>query len=415
MNLSKLRRIRETLLTGMLNISSQLAEYIKEHASDDPDRIRLSGKEVHGYSAGFVADQIEARQRHRRRFPNLCSDPLTIFPPNANLEQSSSEATAYEKANFLLKITGSVKLIIDLSTGFGVDALALAKTTQKLVLVEPDPALRAIARSNTDRIVSNETVWSEQSAEEFLQSFSGKADWIFVDPSRRKGGEKVYRLEETSPNPVMLMSRMLECAHHVLVKTSPMLDLSVALQHWSCVKNILILSVSNECREVLFHLSGTERSIPRLHCLNLTPVGTESFLFFREEEEQAAVDYSDPLLYLFEPNASVMKAGAFKLIAKRFGIRKLAGHTHLYTSDQRIKDFPGRTFKVIRDLVKTDSGIQANVLSRNHPLSPEQIRKKFKVFDGGDDFIIACSGVSKKFLLLTHRESQGTAVSHHTM
>ena len=413
--LLKLRRIRETLLTGMLNISPQLAEYIKEHAADDPDRIRLAGKEVHGYSAGFVANQIEARQRHQRRFPNLCSDPLTIFPPNANLEQSSSEATAREKVDFLLKITGSVQLIIDLSTGFGVDALALSTATQKLMLVEPDAELRAITQSNTKRLLSVETIWAEQSAEEFLNLFSSKADWIYVDPSRRKGGAKVYRLEETSPNPVMLMSRMLQCAHHVLVKASPMLDLSVALQHWSSVKNILILSVSNECREVLFHLSGEEQSIPLIHCLNLMPAGRESFLFYREEEEQATVDYSDPLSYLFEPNASIMKAGAFKLVAQRFGLHKLANHTHLYTSDVPVIGFPGRTFEVIRPLEKNDLGIQANILSRNHPLSPDEIRKKFKVTDGGDQFIIACSGVNKKFLLLTHRLNHATPVSHQTM
>lgn len=386
-----------------MNISAQLAQYILNHSADDPDRIRLSGKDIHGYSAGFVADQIEARQRYKRRFPMLCADPLIIFPPKINLEQSSSETTAALKAEFMAGQTGIVKRLIDLSTGFGVDALAMGRIADQLILVEPDEKLRTIAAANFDRLIPNKIIWSNLAAEEFIAGYNDQADWIYIDPSRRKSGSKVYTLEDSSPNPTPLTADMLRIAEHVLIKTSPMLDISAVKKYWNCIQNILIVSVSNECREVLYHLTRNPESDPKITCINQKSDGYEEFIYRQSSEQTAQVSFADPLKFIFEPNASVLKAGAFKEIAARFGLYKLAEHTHLYTSEVAIGNFPGRTFEIIRPIEKKDRRIKANIISRNHPMTTEQIAKKFSVVDGGDDFIIACSGQAEKFILLTHR------------
>ena len=403
MSQSKIRRIRETLPDPTMNISTQLAEYILQHAGDDPDRIRLTGKEIHGYPCGFVADQIEARQRYRRRFPQLCGDPLVIFPPKHNLEQSSSEATAAVKAEFISSQTSRVSTIIDLSAGFGVDALALSRISEKMILVEPDDALRAVAEANLNRLIPEKANWSALNAEDFVSTYGENADWIYMDPSRRKSGNKIYLLEDSAPNPVALMNDLLRIAGNVLIKTSPMLDLTAASKQWKSIKNILIVSVSNECREVLYHITRETESDPLISCINLKSEKRENFIFRRTEEESTEISFADPLKFIFEPNASILKSGAFKLIAKRFGLFKLAPHTHLYTSDKAVKDFPGRIFEIIRPIEKSDRGLKANIISRNHPMSTEEISKKFQVSDGGDDFIIACSGQREKFLLLTRR------------
>lgn len=403
MSRHKLRRIPENPLTDMLNITPQLAEYISEHAADNPDRIHLAGKMIHGYPAGFVADQIEARQRYRKRFPQLCADPFTIFPPKLNLEQSSSEATAAFKTEFMKEVTGPVNRIIDLSAGFGVDALAMSGMTKQIILTEPDETIRNITEANFRRLIPGKFSFSEHSAEEFVQSFRERSDWIYLDPSRRKSGTKIFKLEDCSPDPVALTDEMLRIADHVLIKTSPMLDIAEALRQWSCVKEVLIISVSNECREVLYHLTTGQEKNPKIICINLKPDFRETLSFSYNEELSSEPAYSDPLKYIFEPNASVLKAGAFKLIASRFGVFKLAASTHLFTSDKPADNFPGKTFEVIRPLEKTDYGIKANIISRNHPMTTAQIAVKYKIKDGGDDFIIGCSGQQKKFILLTRK------------
>lgn len=386
-----------------MNISAPLADYILNHGGDDPDRIRLAGKEIHGYSAGFVADQIEARQRYKRRFPALCTDPKIIFPPKMNLEQSSSEATAMLKAEFMAGQTGNVNRVIDLTTGFGVDALAMSRIADELILVEPDEKLRLIAAANFNRLIPGKTVWSDLPAEEFLARYNDHANWIYADPSRRQSGNKVYQLEDSSPDPVALTEDMLRIAENVLIKTSPMLDISVVRKHWNSIQNILIVSVSNECREILYHLTGKPNPDPQITCINLKSEEKEEFVFHQTADHSAKVSYANPMKFIFEPNASVLKAGAFKLTAERFGLYKLAAHTHLYTSDIAILNFPGRIFEVIRPIQKSDSEIKANIISRNHPMTSNQIAKKFKVVDGGDDFIIAFSGQAEKFILLTRR------------
>ena len=405
MKRSKLIRIRETLLAEMLNISPQIAEYISEHAADDPDRIRLSGKEIHGYPASFIADQIDARQRYRRRFPRLCTDLLTIFPGRLHLEQSSSEVTAALKADWMNQQTGNVKRIIDLTAGFGVDAFAMSKMTEKIILVEPDDNLRAITESNFNRMIPGKAEFSPLHAEEFLSTFTEKSDWIYLDPSRRKSGSKVYRLEDSAPNPIVLINELLRIADHILIKTSPMLDITTVMRQWNQIKNIIIISVANECREVLYHFTAEKVSDPELTCINVKNESKEICSFRRSEEGSIDVRFADPMKFIYEPNTSVLKAGAFKWIAQKFNLCKLAPHTHLYTAENLVPEFPGRIFQVIRSIEKTDQGIKANIISRNHPMTTDDISFKFKVKDGGDDFIIACSGVNRKFLLFTRRIS----------
>jgi hypothetical protein len=183
-----------------------------------------------------------------------------------------------------------------------------------------------------------------------------------------------------------------------------MLDISSVLQRWNNVISVIIIAVQNECREVLYHLSRKEHPSPRIICLNVAASGAvRRFEFFRKEEETSLPNYEKPLAYLYEPNAAILKAGAFRILSQAYLVSKIAVSTHLYTSAELIENFPGRAFKIIGKLEKGDRNVQANIISRNFPMSADEIRKKYSIRDGGDKFVIAFSTQNEKHILLTSR------------
>jgi hypothetical protein len=218
-------------------------------------------------------------------------------------------------------------------------------------------------------------------------------------------GQKVFKLSDCVPDVVSLLPDLFKKANNILIKTSPLLDLKEGIKQLLHTKKVYVVSVDNECKEVLFLLSAAFYGEPKIICVNL-PDLTKTLNFNFKEEDNTTVTFDDPQHFIYEPNASILKAGAFKTIAARMGLKKIATHTHLYTGDW-IDNFPGRVFKNVDALdnprTQVPSG-KANIISRNHPLSPDQIKKKFKLKDGGDQYLLAFSGMKKKFILLADRK-----------
>lgn len=388
----------------MKELTERAIEFIRQHAMDDPDRIRLNGKSVDNFSAGFLADQIEARRGQQDRLPSFFAEPKIIFPPSLNLEQSSSEITASLKAEYISSTGSPCNRLIDLTLGTGVDTLAFTRIFKKIYCVEPDAILLNITRHNLLILSATDLEFFNQTAEKFLQNQSITADWIFIDPSRRDLNKRVVRLQDSIPNVLELKNSLLSIAGEVLIKTSPMLDISSVLKKWDSVVSIIIISVKNDCREVLYHLSHLQVTEPKIICLNVTtPGNVQRFEFLKNEEAANAARYSKPLQYIYEPNAAILKAGAFRLICNRFPVFKLAVSTHLYTSENLVPNFPGRVFRIISRLDKKEKNFKANVISRNHPLSAPQIREKYAIRDGGNDYVIAFSSIEGKHTLITKK------------
>ncbi|HTE34210.1 MAG TPA: hypothetical protein VK666_27715, partial [Chryseolinea sp.] len=247
-------------------------------------------------------------------------------------------------------------------------------------------------------------------AEKFLADANETFSMIYIDPSRRDNSKrKVFTFTDCSPDVTALSSKIWERTSYLFIKASPLLDIQKALGEVGYVKEIHVVSINNECKELLFLCEKGFIGEPVITTINLA-VENNTFIFKLSEESAAVAVFSDPLSYLYEPNASVLKSGAFKLIGKRFGLHKLSTNTHFYTSHEMVEDFPGKAFRIIAQ-VKPDAKTltqyfpqkKANVSVRNYPMSVDELKKTTGLLDGGDRFLLGFSGAKKKFLVVAER------------
>ena len=360
------------------NLALQRNKY--KHLSDDEWR--------------WFLQQVGGRERTTDKLPTFAAIEDWWYPVRLSCEQCSSEQTAKYKASLV-----SGEKMADLTGGYGVDTFFLSEKFTQTDYVEQDAELCRIAEHN---FRNNSGIKTHNSTAEVFMETAGQYDLLFADPYRRDShGGKVFRLEDCTPNIVALLPTLL--AHltskgRILLKLSPMLDITQATNALSLTTwDIYVVAVKNEVKEVLL-LSGGNGHITAIDLA----APEQAFVFTREEERDCLLSNGDALLhgaYLYEPNAAILKAGAYKLVAQRFDLQKLDVNTHLYTSSSLVADFPGRIWRITE---QTDVK-QANVLTRNYPLTPEQLKKKLRIKDGGDAFIIGCRVQGKPTLFHCER------------
>lgn len=390
-------------------LSEKVQQFIHQHANDDERELVLKYKEVDGVPLARIAEQIAGRRKAKDKLPTFYSTSGILYPPGINLEQSSSEHTATFKARIIEEESIGKETAVDLTGGFGVDVYFLSRIFRKVEYIEPDESLLQIVQHNHKTLGGYNISHHHTKAENFLES-SWKADLVFIDPSRRNKGQKVFRLSDCEPDVTALYKSIFDKTEHLLIKTSPLLDIQQALRELPTVYKVYVVSVANECKELLFLCKRMVHGEPEIVTVNILSAHTERFSFTKAQEQQAVVTYSSPLVYLYEPNASLLKAGAFKIIASSHGLSKIDVSTHLYTSAEYKPDFPGRIFQV-EALVKNDPKViqtyfpegKANVMTRSYPLSAEDLKKKVKLKDGGDKFLIGFSGPKEKYLAVARR------------
>ncbi len=359
----------------------------------------------------WFLQQIEGRERTADKLPTFASIPDWWYPVRLSCEQCSSELTARYKASLLSPLAlgeGKEERFLDLTGGYGVDTYFLSEQFIHTDYVEQNEELCRIAahnfalsqKSKVERQKLSIAIHNTTAEDFLLSSPCGEAGWglIFLDPARRDShGSKVFRIEDCTPNVVELLPTLLAHSKRLLIKLSPMLDLTQAVTCLSQVNwDIHIVAIKNEVKEVLLLSGGTGQIIT----IDLAQKD-QAFVFTREEEQHCGLDIRDGKLanYLYEPNAAILKAGAYKLVAQRFGLHKLDVNTHLYTSRQFIENFPGRVWRI----TEKQNLKQANVLTRNYPLTPEQLKKKLHLRDGGTAFVIGCRVAGKPTLLYAER------------
>ncbi|MFN7258574.1 MAG: THUMP-like domain-containing protein, partial [Cyclobacteriaceae bacterium] len=297
-----------------------------------------------------------------------------------------------------------------LTGGFGVDTFFLGKLFSEAIHIEPNETLSAIAAHN-HRLLGASILHVRQTAEEYLKANTKRADLFFIDPSRRSESKKVFKLADCQPNIAALQDALFNFSNFILTKASPLLDIQQALRELKHVAKVAVVSVENECKELLILQKLDFEGEPIIDTVNLSNEGTvvERFLFKVPEEKVATVVFSPPLDYLYEPNASILKSGAFKVAAEKFGLSKLQANTHLYTSPNLFTDFPGRVFKIealnptlqmVKELLPEG---KANVATRNYPLSAQELKKKLKLKDGGGKFVIGFSEEKRKSVVIATR------------
>ena len=378
----------------------------------------------------WFLQQIEGRERTADKLPTFASIPDWWYPVRLSCEQCSSELTARYKASLLSPLAlgeGKEERFLDLTGGYGVDTYFLSEQFSHTDYVEQNEELCRIAahnfalsqKSKVERQKLSIAIHNTTAEDFLLSSPCGEAGWglIFLDPARRDShGSKVFRLEDCTPNVVELLPTLLAHSKRLLIKLSPMLDLTQAVTSLSQVNwDIHIVAIKNEVKEVLLISRNTD--IPE--CRNTEPTITaidlshpeQAFTFTREEEQAAQPQMVNGTwsngTWIYEPNAAILKAGAYKLVGERFGLQKLDPNTHLYISDRLVEHFPGRVWRIkeapFQLSPKGARDQQANVLCRNYPLTPEQLKKKLHLRDGGTAYVIGCRVAGKPVVLLAER------------
>ena len=386
-------------------LQPSVQEYLLQNENEDESILLLKKQTIHGVKASLIAQQIIGRKKAKLKIPIYYDTKTILYPPPLHIEQCSSQATATFKASQF-----SGEKIADLSGGFGVDSALFSSSFQQVSYIEPDQQLFDLAKHNHEALTLFNIKHYNDTAEGFLEKSEALFDLIYIDPSRRDAAnKKVFKFSACNPNIVSLIPHLLKITKRVLIKASPLHDIQQGINELQHATEVMVLSVDNECKELLFVLESDSVFDCQIRAVDLDRGGTvkSSFIFQKGEELKAEVNFATPKSYLYEPSASVLKAGPFKLISSRFKIDKLAPNTHLYTSDNLISDFPGKSFQVHAQVKANAKSIGAllgdnkpNITTRNYPLTPEELKKKLKLKDGGDKFIIGCAGQQQKFLLL---------------
>ena len=367
-------------------------DFIMEHRGDDPRVLALQAKRYPAVDIRQAVAQIEGWQAAKEKLPSWAAVDGIIYPPKISMEQCSSEATALYKASL-----ASGASLADLTGGFGVDCSYMARGFKSVTYIERNGLLCSIAKENFALLGLNHISVVNGDSEETLSSLPHQ-DWIFIDPARRShDGRKVFLLSDCEPDVVALEESLLRQSDNVMVKCSPMLDITAAARQLNSVQAIHVVAVGNECKELLFILGkGCGNGVP-VHCANIQKEGVCKFSYTLKEEQDATVKLcSSVAAYLYEPNSALQKAGASGVLSKRFNIEKLHPNSQLYTSGKPIAGFPGRVFAVEMvsgfskaDIKKLQELKKANITVRNFPDTVQQLRKRLKLADGGDTYIFA--------------------------
>lgn len=410
-------------------------DFIRQHQDDDVRQLAFLGSKYPEVDMPFALDQIRGRKMARVKLPRWASLEGIIYPPHISMEQCSSESTALYKAELaarLLSLPVSSSFseeigFVDLTGGFGVDfSYIAARLGVKSMYVERQAHLCEAAKENFERLGLKNAIVKNGDGIEVLHSFLPKKDdaasaddslgitydqprsllktklglkIIFIDPARRDdAGNKVVSLKDCTPDVTVLQEEMLSKADYVIIKLSPMLDWHRAISELSHVREVHIISVNNECKELLLVLSARNMGENlRIYCIN----DAQSFVCEESDMETSSVKIAPSTLeemqYLYEPNASLMKAGCFGVLSDRYDARMLSKNSHLFVSQAPIEAFPGRSFRIIavssfnkKELKRHLSGItKANIATRNFPLSVAELRKRLKLKDGGETYIFA--------------------------
>lgn len=384
-------------------IDEHTKDFIREHANADVRQLALQATRYPMVDMRVAATQIEGRRLALAKLPTWARTDDIVYPVRLSMEQCSSEQTARYKAS----LVGGERFA-DLTGGFGIDCSYMADRFSATTYIERNEELCRIARHNFALLGKDIRVIHADS-EEALATLT-QHDWIFVDPARRDtAGRKVAALSDCEPDVCRLEKVLLEKAKRVMIKCSPMLDIAQALRELHSVSEVHVVSVNNECKELLFILESPAPSEPIVHAVNFSNGDTQTFTYRAAEEATAQCTYTDTVRrYLYEPNSSLMKAGCFRLPATRWDLEKLHRNSHLYTSDILHCNFPGRVFEVKstdgfskNELKRLTAEMKnANIAVRNFPERPEVLRKRLKLADGGDNYLFATTLADDRHVII---------------
>ena len=443
--------------------------FIAEHRNDNVPQLALAAHNAPNVDLPFALDQIAGWQTASRKLPTWAKNPKIVYPPHLSMEQCSSQTTAEYKANVAWRFVNAMQpatpnnserekgngdkkqvaecehtSLVDLTGGFGVDFSFMAAHFAQATYVERQSQLCQLVQNNLNALNIGHAKVVCAEAESHLETME-RVSCIYLDPARRdKNGGKTVLIEHCSPDVLQLLPMLLAKCGLLMVKLSPMLHWQLTIaqlqKHGAWVSQLHIVSAKNECKELLFLITDGQNkeqsaSLSAVQSEQLHPTPQESpapqqatdaanstlitchndghsfqYSIAEADATPQAILQTPPQagMYLFEPNASIMKAGCFGLLCSRLGVQAIAPNSHLFVANNDILTFPGRRFKLVattsfnkRDLKTALQNIsQANIATRNFPLKPDALRKKLKLKDGGEHFLFATTDAQGKHWLL---------------
>lgn len=383
----------------LLNIDIQ--EFINTNIDSNISELLLKGIPFKTIDSKLIIEQIDAKKRCKKKLPTWFDAENIYYPNKLNIEQTSSETTAKYKASLV-----SGNYLIDLTGGFGVDAYYFSKQIKNVSHCEINKELSELVEHNFEALNILNIKCFNESGIEALKRLDQPFNWIYIDPSRRDTSkQKVFLLADCEPNIKTFQSLFLKYANNVMIKTSPLLDLSATLADLESVKEIHVVAVNNEVKELLWILERNFEGAVIVKTVNLQKNNSQHFDFNFKDEPEAQVNYSKPLTYLYEPNSAILKSGSFNSVSEILDINKLHKHSHLYTSEILL-DFPGRHFKIEKVLpfnkkiFSNEKITKANITTRNFPLSVNDIRKKLKIKDGGNIYLFFTTDINNLKIII---------------
>ncbi len=378
-----------------MKYTKSIQEFIAEYAEANTSQLRLKKIEAE-FDVSWAILQIEARKKIRTKLPLWALNADVVFPSALSTEQCSSEWTARYKQRLILP--GD---LADLTGGLGVDSFYFSQRASRVTYVERFPEYCKAAEHNFKALQATNVVVICDECEHFLIENTHRFQTIYLDPARRgTENKRLFSLAECEPNVIALFPQLMAHCRRLVIKVSPMVDVSAAIALLPSITEVHIVSVKNECKEVLLVVDPTDDTPLTIQGVNIEAEDKISQFTFNPNDERALPHSTGCTVlgqYLYEPNASILKAGGYKSIANSYDVVKLQISSHLYTSDNYIPDFPGRKFEVVETIPFNSREIKGvsqryekvNLSTRNFPLTVNELQKKLKVKDGGDFYLFA--------------------------
>ena len=377
-------------------LQQDIQEHINNHLKSDIHKLILKGVPFEGVTVQEVANQVICKQKSEKKLPSWFNTKNIYYPPKVSIEQTSSETAAKYKASLV-----SGNRLLDLTGGFGVDSFYFSSSFNTVDHCEIDANLSKIAAHNFKQLNKTNITCLAENGIEYLKKASNSFDVIYVDPSRRSDSKgKVFLLKDCEPNIPKYIDLLFNKTKTILIKNSPILDITSASKELKFVKEIHIIAINNDVKELLYLLEKEYNGEIKINTINFSNKNIQKFNFVFNEKSIS--NYQEPLDYLYEPNAAILKSGDFHKITTQLDVYKIHQHSHLYTSKKNIK-FPGRGFKILavlpydkKKIVKLLPNKKANITTRNFHKSVAQIRKELKIKDGGDDYLFFTKNIHDK-------------------
>ncbi len=368
-------------------LNSDIQEFINNNLDTDIAKLALQKNPFPEMEWITILNQIEAKTKSKDKLPHWFAAKNIVFPSKISVEQTSSEKTASYKSEIV-----SGESLIDMTGGFGIDDFYFAKKMKNVTHCEINPELSQIVKHNFEQLnIKNISCFSGDSLQ-ILTQLNSKYDWIYIDPSRRNDAKgKVFMLKDCLPNVPEHLDILFKYADRILIKTAPLLDISAALSELTNVKSIHIIALENDVKELLWELRKDYLGKITLKTINILKTKRDTFEFVLNENPEVP-EYGSPENYLYEPNSAIMKSGGFDDVGTFYNLKKLHRHSHLYTNSEIIT-FPGRIFEIEntlqyhkKEMKNFIEGKQFNITIRNFPETVENIRKKWKIKEGGNKY-----------------------------